>query len=130
MHLKTQRHQESFLFIALRRPAASDSYDFLHLVQTKVLKESVEKWEAKNFRNLLSLTIFRPTFFDRNCLVVNARRLTWILWKPWMLRNAQSTNWHVKMALSTFRYLQAWVRRSVALSSRSQLPCADFFRSF
>ena len=27
-------------------------------------KESVEKWGAKNFRTLLSTTIFRPPFFD------------------------------------------------------------------
>jgi hypothetical protein len=32
---------------------------------TQVRKESVEKCGAKNFRTLLSLTIFRPTFFDR-----------------------------------------------------------------
>jgi hypothetical protein len=35
------------------------------LVPSKELKESVEKWRAKNFRTLLSLIIFRPTFFDR-----------------------------------------------------------------
>ena len=34
-------------------------------VRSTVLKESVEKWGAKNFRTLLSHIIFRPTCFDR-----------------------------------------------------------------
>jgi hypothetical protein len=34
-------------------------------VRTKSTKAFVEKCGAKNFRTLLSLTIFRPTFFDR-----------------------------------------------------------------
>ena len=33
--------------------------------RTKALREFVEKWGAKNFRTLLSRTIFRPSFFDR-----------------------------------------------------------------
>jgi len=66
MHLKTQSHQGSFMFIALRRPAALDSLGFLLLIRTKVSKESVEKWGAKNFRTLILLIIFRPSFFDGN----------------------------------------------------------------
>ena len=36
-----------------------------HQYERKVLRAFVEKCGAKNFRTLLSLTIFRPTFFDR-----------------------------------------------------------------
>jgi len=34
------------------------------LAPSQTPKESVEKWRAKNIRTLLSLIIFRPTFFD------------------------------------------------------------------